>query len=110
MAIPRTGTRIISVDFVDYRWLIRRKATVSQADYGSGFLSVAIELANDPGKTIVVQTDRPHPKDWATEKVLPVTPVDIKSWIIQALQMDWSPTETGAQMFFKVKGEKIERT
>jgi hypothetical protein len=35
MSIPKTGSRIISVEGVKYRWRIRRKATYLQSDYGT---------------------------------------------------------------------------
>lgn len=44
MAIPKKGSRKITVNNLVFRWLIRRKATYSQVDYGFGKLHVAIEL------------------------------------------------------------------
>lgn len=38
MAIPSRGARNISVDNSNYRWLIRRKETYLQVDYGSNRL------------------------------------------------------------------------
>jgi hypothetical protein len=49
VATRKTGSRRLVVDGVAYRWRIRRRATYSQADYGSGTLHVVVELAEQPG-------------------------------------------------------------
>lgn len=77
----------IVVDGEEYRWLIRRKATQFQIDYGSGFINVAIEHAQEKGAVLVVYTDRPHPKDWATTAVEPVIPSDVGKWIEEAISL-----------------------
>ena len=110
MAIPKTGSRTIVVAGVQYRWLIRNKATRGQSDYGVGFLHVAVELFDALGTTAVFWTDRPHPKDWATAKVLAVTPQDVSNWIVKALALNWQPGVKGSQLFFKIIGEHMEAT
>ena len=96
MAIPKKGTRKIIVQGITYRWLIRRKATYMQSDYGVGRLHVAIEHAENPGTTLLIVTDRGHPRDWGTKEIVPVTPQDISNWIIEALELNWQPEEKGS--------------
>ncbi|MCG7521280.1 hypothetical protein [Ruegeria sp. Ofav3-42] len=98
MAIPRKGTRTITVEGEDFRWLVRRKATFSQTDYGSGKIHIAIENATVKGAKLHIETDRPHPKDWGTLKVEPVTPADITRWISMAVQMGWDPKTAGPML------------
>ncbi|MBG6148647.1 hypothetical protein IWQ51_006814 [Labrenzia sp. EL_142] len=95
MAIPRKGSRRIAVEGEAYRWLVRRKATYCQTDYGSGKIHVAIEHATENGATLHIETDRPHPKDWGTFSVEAVTPSDIARWISVAIQRGWEPKNTG---------------
>ncbi len=97
MAIAKKGTRRIVVDDEPYRWLIRRKATYSQSDYGIGTLHVAIEHAHESGAVLIVYTGRAHPKDWATEEVSPIHPSDVAGWIRQALASGWEPSQPGPQ-------------
>lgn len=97
MAIPKKGSRKIVVKDIEYRWLIRRKATYAQTAYGIGKLSVAIELAEAPGTTLLIYTDRNHPKDFHTQKVIPIIPSDIANWILQALELGWKPFRKGKQ-------------
>ena len=73
MAIPKKGSRIIMVEGVKYRWLIRRKASYSQTDYGRGKVHIAVEHAKNPGATLIILTDRTHSKDWNTENIIPIT-------------------------------------
>lgn len=53
MAIPKKGSRIISVNESDYKWRIRRKVTYSQVDYGLGKLHLAIESVENPWNQFV---------------------------------------------------------
>ncbi len=95
MAISRKGSRKIMIEGEEYRWLVRRKAAYSQAEYGSGKIHVAIEHAKEKGATLHIETGHPHPKDWGTVKVAPVTPADISLWIAMAIQKGWDPKNTG---------------
>lgn len=99
MAIPKKGSWHIVVDDENYRWLIRRKATYSQTDYGGGKLHVAVEkvlLDNPKGSTLLIISDRPHPKDWGAEDVRPITPYDVATWIREAIASGWQPDQSGA--------------
>jgi hypothetical protein len=109
MAFPKVGSRKISVDGIDYCWRIRRKATYCQADYGSGRLHVAVQLATEPGATLVLFTDRPHPKDWATTGVIPITPSDVVAWVRKSIELGWQPAAHGAQARFRVKEGNVEK-
>ncbi len=48
MAMPRKGSRLITVDTVTYRWLVRRRPTLSQA-CGWRPLTFAVEADDLPG-------------------------------------------------------------
>ena len=109
MTFPKVGSRKISVDGVGYCWRIRRKATHCQADYGSGRLHVAVQLAAEPGATLVLFTDRPHPQDWATTSVIPVTPSDVASWVRKAIELGWRPAAQGAQVVLRAKDRTVEK-
>ena len=81
MAIPKKGSRVISVDGKQYRWLIRRKVTYTQSDYEIGKLHVAVEGFDSLLCTLVIYTDRKHPKEGIVSNVIPVIPSDIEVWI-----------------------------
>ncbi|MEL6112840.1 MAG: hypothetical protein AAFR20_08550 [Pseudomonadota bacterium] len=100
MAIPSRGSRKIVVEGEEYRWLVRKKATYSQADYGAGKIHVAIEHAKEKGSTLHIQTDRTHPKDWGTVSVAPVTPLDVARWIKMAIEIGWNPKKPGPTFHF----------
>ena len=110
MAIPKKGTRTITVEGGKYRWLIRRKATYSQSDYGIGRVHVAVEHAENPGTTLFIYTNREHPKDWNTEKIIPVVPSDVSNWIKQALELNWKPEQNGPQLSVSIEEGKMKRS
>jgi hypothetical protein len=109
MAFPKAGSRRILIDGVAYCWRIRRKPTRLQADYGSGRLHVAVQLASAAGTTLELFTDRPHPGDWATSKVTPVLPSDVAIWVRHAIALGWQPGRRGPQAYFRVKDNVIEQ-
>lgn len=108
MATRKTGSRRLVVDGTAYRWRIRHRATNFQADYGAGILHVAVESANQPGSVLILLTDRPHPSDWGTEKVVPVTPSDVAGWIRSAVRAGWDASRPGPQINLRVVGPAVE--
>lgn len=105
MAIPKKGTRLIVVDDQNYRWMIRRKATYHQTDYGSGKLHIAVEkvMPDDrKGSVLLIISDRPHPKDWLAKVVRPITPVDVATWIKAAIADGWQTDQSGALYQYQV--------
>ena len=110
MAIPKKGTRTITIEKDTFRWLIRKKATYGQSVFGIGKIHIAIEHAKNPGTTLFIYTDRDHPKDWNTEKVVSVTPSDISNWIKQALALNWEPEIKGPQFSTSITKGKMKKT
>lgn len=106
MAIAKKGSRKIVVDDESYRWLVRRKATMSQTEYGFGTLHLAVEHCDEPKCVLVIETNYPHPKDLDIEKnviITPIVPSKVADWIRQALASGWEPKKQGAQFFLKLQ-------
>lgn len=100
MAIPIKGSRRIQVNGNDYLWYIRRKGTSCQLDYGNGCLHVAVSMADRQGAILVIETDKPHPDDYVSRRpVVPITPADIREWIIAALALGWQPAQPGKPFY-----------
>lgn len=78
MALPRKGSRNITVDGTTYRWRLRRRPTYSQALAWSP-CTYAVEHADEAGTTLVVTTDHPHPSNWLGHEPKPVLPSDVKT-------------------------------
>jgi hypothetical protein len=100
MAIPRKGSRQITVDGQRFRWSIRRKATHSQSDFQSATLTFAVEAAEHKGRLLHVELARPRPDNWhswySKTDVVPVTPSEVAKFIRQALRAGWNPVEPGS--------------
>jgi hypothetical protein len=103
VATRKKGSRRLVVDAVAYRWRIRRRATNSQADYGTGTLNIAVQLAEQPGALLLLFTDRPHPADWGTKQVVPICPSDVAAWVREAIQAGWVPSQPGPQFIHHAK-------
>jgi hypothetical protein len=97
MAIPKKGSRVITVDGVAYRWRIRRKPTYLQG-LTHGALTFAVDLAQDPGSILVVTTDSVRPDNWVVLPGRAVRPVEVADTIRAALRQGWRPGQPGPAM------------
>lgn len=109
MAIPKKGSRKIYVDGENYRWLVRRKTTYTQSDYGVGTINVGIEHYDHPGTSMVVFTDIPHPQDCMNREKTKVVPSDLARWIREGLELGWRPKEKGPQLLVSVDVGILEK-
>jgi hypothetical protein len=83
MTLSRRDSRPITVDGTVYRWTVRRKPAYSQ---GLGAtMTFAVELAEQPGATLVVDTGRPRPDNWLDLSTEPVRPAEVADGIRAAL-------------------------
>ncbi|MEU8636747.1 hypothetical protein AB0C38_31635 [Amycolatopsis sp. NPDC048633] len=83
MTLARKGSRLITVDGTDYRWTVRPKPTYTQG-LGST-MTFAVELAERPGATLVVDTGRPRPDNWLHLATEPVRPAEVADGVRAAL-------------------------
>lgn len=63
MALVKKGSRLINVDDTTYRWRLRGRPTYDQGLVHSP-LTYAVEHADNPGTTLVITTNQPHPSNW----------------------------------------------
>jgi hypothetical protein len=94
MAIPRTGSRTITVGAVDYRWTVRDRATYHQA-IAQSHLTVAVESADGDGQTLHVTLPAFRCDNWLAQPGYIVTPGDLARWIPLALARGWTPARPG---------------
>ncbi|MEV1286249.1 hypothetical protein [Micromonospora sp. NPDC049679] len=90
MALPRKGSRPITVDGVDYRWMVRRRPTVHPAP-----LSFVVERADEPGALLVVSLPWAHPRPGQGLPAEVVRPGIVASAITTALGRGWRPAQPG---------------
>ncbi len=102
MGIPKKGSRKITVDGENFIWLIRRKPTYFDVGYDVGCLNVAVEHAEEKGSKLVIMAERAVIKDDNSTQVKPVTPVEVSSWINQAIKAGWQPKKSGKPFEFIV--------
>ncbi|OLT28724.1 hypothetical protein BJF83_14685 [Nocardiopsis sp. CNR-923] len=95
MALVRKGSRHITVDGTDYRWRVRHKPTYTQGICATP-MTFAVELAEEPGQTLVITTQHPHPETWlSVDSPAAVTPAVVAATIRNALAHGWSPESSG---------------
>ncbi|KJS57014.1 hypothetical protein VM98_03725 [Streptomyces rubellomurinus subsp. indigoferus] len=94
MALVKKGSRRIVVDGVAYRWRTSRKHWC--CDYDGGTLAYAVEHADRPGTTLVVETGRPFVQE---PRLLPaelVLPGEVAAGIRAARSRGWRPDAPGS--------------
>ncbi len=98
MSIRRKGSRSITVDRVEYRWRIRKRATYDQQVFGGG-LTLAVELADEPGCSLLVGLDSAHPNNLTGEPFDSITPSIVAENIRFALAHGWQSAEDGPKFW-----------
>lgn len=99
MAIPRKGSRLITVDGTGYRWSVRPRPSYSQA-LGWEPLTFAVELADAPGQVLSVRTALPRPDNWLGLRSEPVTPRMVERTIRAARIAGWQPHRSSTAFTF----------
>jgi hypothetical protein len=97
MAIPKKGSRTLSVNGVRYRWRIRRKPTYDESIFSAPF-SVAVERVEPPSHCVLVlAAGFPRPDSLVPgSESLSVTPRMIAASIEDALSHGWQPERAGS--------------
>ncbi len=95
MGIPKKGSRKITVDGENFIWLIRRQPYID-------YLNVAVEYAEGTGSKLIIMANRPVIKDCNLIQMKPVTPIEVASWINQAIKAGWEPKKSGKPFEFIV--------
>lgn len=94
MALPKKGSRRITVEGRAFRWSIRPKPTYAQGAFASP-MAFAVEAAERPGRALHVKLALPRPDNWLEQTTSPVTPSDVEKFIRRALAAGWNPQEPG---------------
>ncbi|MDR7278706.1 hypothetical protein [Catenuloplanes atrovinosus] len=95
MAIVKKGSRLLTIDDTTFRWKVRHKPSYSQAI--GAVLTFAVELAVDPGRTLVVFTPWHRPDNWLEIPGRAITPRIVENAVRTALAAGWHPNEPGPQ-------------
>ncbi|MDP9841533.1 hypothetical protein [Streptosporangium lutulentum] len=95
MAIPKKGSRLISVDGTAYRWRIRHKPTYCQGN-GWGSLTYAVEPAGRRGRVLLVELPCSRSDAWLGERTMTVRPALVAATIRRALDRGWDPSQAGS--------------
>lgn len=85
--MPKTGSRIITVDGVRYRWRVRPA--------GSKRLRASVELADVRGRVLVVTFEQPRPDIWLGVEGHVAVPSEIADAIRRALALGYDPRSAG---------------
>jgi hypothetical protein len=105
MALPKKGTRKITVDGEGYRWMIRKQPTYGQGAFASQ-MTFAVEKIREPQRTLVVTTKVPRPDNWLRTPSASVTPAHVAEAIREARGRGWEPGLPGSafMMDFDILG------
>ena len=104
MAIPKKGSRPITVDGSDYRWLVRRKPTYSQANGWTPMtvaVSSAVPRASSLGATLAVN----RPDAWVDAQNKAITPGNVAKLIRLAVARGWNPAAPGGPFKLDVESQ-----
>ncbi|MFF0776420.1 hypothetical protein ACFYUK_46585 [Nonomuraea wenchangensis] len=94
MAIPKKGSRLITVDGTLFRWRVRRKPTYDQGN-SWGPMTFSVELAGASGRVLLVSLPCSRPDAWWGERTMAIRPALVTATIRTALNHGWDPQQAG---------------
>lgn len=86
MGLAKKGTRLITIDDVEYRWVV-------QPDDEPG-LGIVVELAENPGQRMMTWVEYGNV----------ISPWLVRKAILYALEQGWHPAEKGTVIVFRFEG------
>ncbi|GGO07085.1 hypothetical protein [Microbispora bryophytorum] len=94
MAIPKQGSRLITVNDSVFRWRVRRKPTYCQGN-SWGPMTFAVELADASSRVLLVSLPCSRPDAWLGERTMAIRPALVTAVIRTALGHGWDPQQAG---------------
>ncbi|MFI6734783.1 hypothetical protein ACIBI9_17795 [Nonomuraea sp. NPDC050451] len=106
MAIPKKGSRLITVDGIVFRWRVRHKPTYDEGMAWSP-LSFAVERAEKPGRVLVVSLPCARPDNWLGERTIAARPVLVAGCIRRAVEQGWDAGQPGPGFTLTVTDDEL---
>lgn len=106
MAIPKKGSRLITVDGTVFRWRVRHKPTYCQGMAWAP-LSFAAERAEEPGAVLVVSLPRARPDNWLAERTIAIRPALVVGCIRRAVEQGWNSGQPGSGFTLTVTEDEL---
>lgn len=106
MAMPKKGSRLITVDGTDFCWRVSHRPTYSQGNSWSP-LTFAVERAEEPGGVLVVSLPCARPDNWSGERTIAVRPVLVAGCVRRALDQGWDPGQPGPGFSLTVTEDEL---
>lgn len=95
MAMPKKGSRLITVDGTVFRWRVRHRPTYSQGN-GWSPLGFAVERAEKPGSVLVVSLPCARPDNRVGERTIAIRPTLVDGCVRRAVEQGWNSARPGA--------------
>ncbi|MEV5749106.1 hypothetical protein AB0L00_14920 [Actinoallomurus sp. NPDC052308] len=95
MAMPKKGSRLITVDGTTYRWRVGHKPTYSQGNSRAP-LTFAVERAEEPASVLLVTLPCARPDNWEGERTIAVRPILVSGCIRRAIEQGWDSRQGGS--------------
>ncbi|WP_086933395.1 hypothetical protein [Agarilytica rhodophyticola] len=100
MSLPRKGSRVINVEGISYRWLVRARPTYTQACQ-DGYMVAAVEQENVKGSTLSIKFKWQRPDVAINIHPNSVTPKLVESCIKSAISEGWRRSEPGPTFVYE---------
>ncbi len=95
MALPKKGTRLLTVAGKRYRWLVRGQPTYCQGAFTSRMYVGVESVAPASRSVLVLEASFARPDNWLGEPSRAVTPRMVATSIQEALAAGWNPEAGG---------------
>ncbi|WP_211369823.1 hypothetical protein [Nonomuraea turkmeniaca] len=106
MAMPKKGSRLITVDGTVFRWRVSHRPANRQRD-GWVPLTFAVERAEEPAGVLVVSLPCARPDNWSGQRTITVRPVLVAGCVRRAIEQGWNSGERGSASTLTVTEDEL---
>ncbi|WP_206061152.1 hypothetical protein [Nonomuraea basaltis] len=106
MAMPKKGSRLITVDGTVYRWRVSHRPAYSQGNSWSP-LSFAVERAEEPEGVLVVSLPCARPDNSLGERTIAIRPILVIGCIRRAVEQGWNSGQPGSGSTLTVTEDEL---
>ncbi len=101
MAIPKKGSRLITVDGIQYRWYVRHKPSYWQEFFEVKYGFAVEQVTSAKTSTLVVHTPYSRPDCLYDRNAAVIRPSDVAEAIQSAIKAGWDPLKSKGTVEYK---------
>ncbi|MEU8317051.1 hypothetical protein AB0C33_01670 [Nonomuraea sp. NPDC048881] len=106
MAMPRKGSRLITVDGTAFRWRVSHRPAFGDGSSAAP-LTFVVERDEDPGRVLLVSLPCARPDNWRGARTIAIRPPLVAACVRRALEQGWTPARPGPRFTLAITEDEL---